>query len=273
MLAAFILFLREGLEASLLISIFLAALRQLGRTQEMRAVWIGVILAVAAALGGGIVLYATVRQYDGSTFQTIFETITYFAAIVILTGMTFWMQAHSRTLSREITEKAASSGSAFALGLLAFTTVGREGLETAVFGLAFAFQTNGVLFLTGGLLGIAAAVGLSILIYRMGYRLNFRVFFRAMGLLLLIFAAGLVADVIQNVQELGWVRLGMHPLWNTSGILSEDSTLGDILHTFLGYAAQPTVLQAIAYGIFLLIAGGLFYRITRKPAIAIAPAQ
>lgn len=266
MIATFVLFLREGLEASLIVSILFAALRQLGQQGRSRVVWLGVGLAVIASLLGGIAIYITVRDYDGSTFQTIFETITYLLAVVLLTSMTFWMQQHSRSLKKEIAAKASVAGSGFALGLLAFTTVGREGLETAVFTLAFAFKTNGLLLLLGALLGLLASVGLCFLIYRMGYRLDYRVFFRVMGILLLIFAAGLLIDAVQNMQQLGWITVGTTPLWNTGRILAEDSTLGDILHSFLGYAEAPTVLQAVFYALYLVIAGGFFAWITRKPA-------
>ena len=265
MLPAFILLLREGLEASLVVSILLAALHQLGKTREVRAVWIGVALAVLGSAIGGYIIYSTVREYANTTFQTVFETITYIVAVVLLTTMTFWMQRHSRTLKKEITAQATAASSGFALGLLAFTTVGREGLESAVFALAFAFQTTGVLWLTGALLGVAASVGLSWAIYRMGYRLDFRLFFRWMGALLLIFAAGLVADTIQNMQELGWISFGNAHLWSTAHLLSEDSMVGDMLHAFIGYAQSPTVLQLSLYVLYLLIFGGYFLYITRKP--------
>ena len=266
MVATFVLFLREGLEASLIVSILFAALRQLDQMDKARAVWIGVCLAVVASLVGGLTLYITVHNYVGTTFQTIFETITYLVAVILLTSMTFWMQQHSRSLKREITAKASASGSAFALGLLAFSTVGREGLETAVFTLAFAFRTNGWLLLIGACLGLLASICLCFMIYRLGYRLDYRIFFRVMGILLLFFAAGLLADAVQNMQELGWITIGTMPLWNTAHILAEDSTLGDILHTFLGYAEAPTILQGFVYASYLLIAGGIFAWITRRPS-------
>ncbi len=272
LVAAFILFLREGLEASLVVSILFAALRQMGQLQQMRAVWIGIGLAVLVSIGGGAVIYATIRTYAGSTFQTIFETITYLIAVVLLTSMTFWLQAHSRSLKREIVAKVSVSGSGLALGLLAFSTVGREGLETAVFSLALAFQTSGVFLLIGAALGILAAVGLCWLIYRVGYRLDFRIFFRVMGILLLVFAAGLLADAVQNLQELGWVSFGLRQLWDTGRLLSENSTLGDILHTFVGYAEAPTVLQAFLYAAYLAIAGTFFWRLTRKGPAPAKPA-
>src|SRR5881275_745382 len=265
MVAAFVLFLREGLEASLIVSILFAALRQLGQTHRFRAVWAGVILAVLASLLGGTALYVTIHEYDGSTFQTIFETVTYLVAVVLLTTMTFWMQKHSRSLKKDITAKASIAGSGLGLGLLAFTTVGRESLETAIFMLAFAFKTNGVLLLLGALLGLLTSLGLCVLIYRLGYKLDFRIFFRVMGILLLIFAGGLLGDAVQNMQQLGWLPFGTMPLWNTAHLLSENSTLGDILHTFLGYAEAPTILQGLLYAMYLLVAGTIFITITRKP--------
>jgi high-affinity iron transporter len=265
MIATFVLFLREGLEASLVVSMLLAALRQLGQSHQARAVWLGVGLALFASLAGGIALYITIHNYIGSTFQTVFETITYLLAVVLLTTMTFWMQRHSRSMKREITAKASIAGSSLALGLLAFSTVGREALETAIFTLAFAFQTSGVLLLLGAALGLLASIGLCILIYRLGYRLDYRIFFRVMGILLLVFAAGLLGDAIQNMQQLGWLTFGTAPIWNTAHILSENSALGDILHTFLGYAEAPTILQSLIYAAYLLASGSIFAWMTRKP--------
>jgi high-affinity iron transporter len=265
MIPAYALFLREGLEATLVVSILLAALRQLGQPHEqVRAVWTGVAIAVVASAAGGTILYVTLREYAGSTFQTIFETGAYLVAVALLTGMTFWVQRHSRTLKRELTARAAATGgSALALGLLAFTTVGREAVETAVFTLAFALRTNGALLLLGGVLGLASALTLAVAIYRLGYRLDYRRFFQIMGLLLLLFAAGLLGDAVQNLQALGWLPGGAVHLWNTGRWLSEASPLGDLLHAFVGYAEAPTPLQAAAYLAFLAIAGGLFFRMTR----------
>ncbi len=265
MIATFVLFLREGLEACLIISILFAALRQLGQMRKARAVWAGVGLAALGSLLGGLALYVFVHEYADTTLQTIFETMTYLVAVLLLTTMTFWMHRHSRSLKKEITAKATSAGSGLALGLLAFTTVGREGLESAFFTLAFAFQTNAVLLLAGALLGMLSAIGLCLLIYRLGYRLDYRLFFRVMGILLLFFAAGLLSDAVQNMQELGWLTIGTAPLWNTAHILSEESVIGDLLHGIIGYAQAPSVLQGTFYTMYLLVVGGVFAWMTRKP--------
>jgi high-affinity iron transporter len=266
MLATYVLFLREGLEASLIVSILFAVLRQLGQMKQARAIWIGVGLAVLGSILSGTLLFTLVHEYTNTTGQTIFETCTYLIAVVLLTTMTFWMQKHSRSLKKEITLKAQAAGSGFAFGLLAFTFVGREGVESAFFTLALAFQTNAFLLLLGGVLGVLSAVVLCIFIYRLGYRLNYRIFFRVMGILLLFFAAGLLADAVQNMQELGWITFGLTPLWNTAHVLSEDSAMGDLLHSLLGYAEAPTILQVAVYMLFLLVSCGLFGWMTRKPS-------
>src|SRR5260221_2517085 len=102
MIAAFVLFLREGLEASLIVSILFAALRQLGQTQHMRAVWTGVALAVLGSLAGGIVFYAAVREVGNLSFEPLFEASTFLAAGALLTTMPVLKQPHSRTLQKEI---------------------------------------------------------------------------------------------------------------------------------------------------------------------------
>ncbi len=278
MVGSFVIFLREALEASLIISILLAALRQLGQTQLMRSVWIGVALAVIVSLGGAALIYATVKEYEGTVFEHVFEGVTFLVAVGVLTWVTFWMQRHSRTLKQELTEKARVANSGFGLGLLAFVTVGREGLETAVFmlALAFAFQSTGPLLLLGAALGLIVAVGICVAIYALGYRLDYRIFFRVMGIILIIFAAGLLGNAVSEFQQLGWLPFANTPLWNTADILDDEaSVLGGLLHGLLGYSDAPTLLQVVLYVAYLIGAGALFWRLTRKstpriPASAVA---
>ena len=266
MIGTFVLYLREGLEASLIVSILFAALRQLRLMHWARAVWIGIVLALLGSVLGGVIFFLTIHYYDGSVYDTIFGSMAFLIAVVVLTLMTFWMQKHSRTLKSDLVAKASSASSGFALGLLAFTTVGREGIETALFTLAFALNSSSPWLLAlGAILGVLAAVALSFMIYRLGYKLDYRIFFRIMGILLIIFAAGFLANAAQALQAAGWLPIGTATLWNISGILNEESNLGALLHNMLGYSQAPTVLQEILYVAYLLIVGGYFFWMTRKP--------
>lgn len=275
MVATFVIFLREGIEASMIIAILLAYLDKIGARRHFRDVFLGVGLAMVLVLAGGVAAYLLLKTYAGSRVQTIFETGTYLLAAVVLTYMTFWMRAHARSLSKDLRARAAAAldGRArWGLGILSFQAVGREGLETMVFTLAIVFASSGRGVIAGGLIGLAAALGLAFVIYRLGRRINIGRFFTVVGALLMVFAAGLLADAVENLQSLGWLPVGAH-LWDTAGVLSEDSALGDIVHSFFGYADRPTALQLAVYLTYLAVAVAVFLR-RRPPAkpTATAPA-
>ena len=256
MLATLVIFLREGIEASMIVAILLAYLDRLGRREHFKDVFLGVGAALLLATGGGVAAYLTIRSYDGSRVQTIFETVTYILAAAVLTYMTFWMRNHARSISTELRSKAeaALDGKArWGLGLLAFQAVGREGLETVVFTLAIIFSTSTASALTGAVIGLAGSLVVAFVIYRLGHKLNMSKFFTVIGCLLMVFAAGLLADTIENLQELGWVRVLDVPMWHTGQLLSEDSSFGDVLHSFFGYSDSPTPLQLIVYVAYLAI--------------------
>jgi len=274
MLATLVIFLREGVEASMIIAILLAYLDRTGHREYFRDVYLGVGAALVLAGGGGVIAYHTVKQYDGSRAQTIFETCTYLLAAAVLTYMTFWMRAHARGLSADLrarTDAAISGKARTGMALLAFQAVGREGLETVVFTLAILFSSShagGAL--PGALLGLAIALVIAFVIYRLGHRVNLGKFFSVIGALLMVFAAGLLVDAVQNLQQLGWLPLATHPLWHTGNILNEDTAVGDLAHSFFGYADSPTALQAIVYALYLTLAlltfFGVWKRIRRHPA-------
>ncbi len=256
MLATLVIFLREGIEASMIVAILLAYLDRLGQRQHFKDVFLGVGAALLLATGGGVAAYLTIRSYDGSRVQTIFETVTYILAAAVLTYMTFWMRDHARSISSELRSKAeaALDGKArWGLGLLAFQAVGREGLETVVFTLAIIFSTSVASALAGAIIGLAGSLVVAFIIYRLGHKLNLGRFFTVIGCLLMVFAAGLLADTVENLQELGWVRVLDVPMWHTGRILSEDSAFGDVLHSFFGYSDSPTPLQLIVYVAYLAI--------------------
>jgi high-affinity iron transporter len=257
MLATLVIFLREGVEASMIIAILLAYLNRIGHREHFRDVFIGVGAALLLATAGGVVAYETIRSYDGSRVQTIFETVTYLVAATVLTYMTFWMRNHARSLSKELRARAdaALDGRArWGLGLLAFQAVGREGLETVVFTLAIIFSTSATGALIGAVIGLAGALGIAFTIYRLGHRLNLARFFTVIGVLLMVFAAGLLADSVENMQQLGWLPVLHTPMWHSASLLSENSAFGDVLHSFFGYSDAPTPLQLLVYVAYLGIA-------------------
>jgi high-affinity iron transporter len=254
-LATLIIFLREGVEASMIVAILLAYLDRVGQRAHFRDVFIGVAAALALAGGGGIAAYETIRSYDGSRVQTIFETATFLVAAAVLTYMTFWMRNHARSLSKELRAKAeaALDGRArWGLGLLAFQAVGREGLETVVFTLAIIFSTSTAGALTGAIIGLAGALGIAFVVYRLGHKLNLGRFFTVIGILLMVFAAGLLADAVENLQQLGWLPVLDTPMWHTASLLSDSSAFGDVLHSFFGYSDAPTPLQLLVYLAYLI---------------------
>jgi high-affinity iron transporter len=256
MLATLVIFLREGVEASMIVAILLAYLNRIGRRDHFRDVFIGVGAALALATAGGVIAYETIRSYDGSRVQTIFETATFLLAAVILTYMTFWMRSHARSLSAELrsrTDAALDGRARLGLALLAFQAVGREGLETVVFTLAILFSVSAGGALAGAAIGLAGALTIAFVIYRLGHRLNLGRFFTVIGLLLMVFAAGLLTDAVENLQQLGWLPLLDAPMWHTTKFLSENSAFGDVLHSFFGYSDAPTPLQLLTYVGYLVI--------------------
>jgi high-affinity iron transporter len=268
-----VIFLREGIEASMIVAILLAYLDRTGQRRHFRDVIAGVVIALGLITAAGVVAYLLIDSYNGSRPQTIFETVTYLIAATALTYMTFWMQSHARTMTSELqarSDLALNRGARVGLGVLAAQAVGREGLETMVFTLAivFASKTNAPAegsrwLLLGGIAGLAVALGIAVWIYKLGHRLNLAKFFLTMGVLLMIFAAGFIADAVQNMQELGWLPSGQG-LWNSSGVIAEDSTVGDLLHALLGYADRPSALQVIAWALYLGIAVTAFVRRSNK---------
>jgi high-affinity iron transporter len=284
MLATFVIFLREGVEASMIVAILLAYLDRSGQRRYFKDVFIGVAAALVLAAAGGIAAYFTIKTYAGTRVQTIFETATYLLAAAVLTYMTFWMRSHARGLKGELQSRAdavlashgddaasaqagepMSRGARAGLALVSAQAVGREGVETVVFTLAIAFsssQRGGLL--AGAAIGFVIAMAIAFVMYKLGHKINIGRFFTIVGALLMVFAAGLLVDAVQNMQELGWLPGASHQLWHTGAILNEDSAIGDIAHSFFGYAQSPTVLQAVVYVGYLACVLFAFFSIRQR---------
>jgi high-affinity iron transporter len=262
-----LIFAREGIEGTLICSILLTYLASAGRRDLFRFVFLGAGTAVVLAVAAGIVLWIVSRDaFINSTAQAWFETVVFAVAVAVLTYMTFWMRRHSRNMGRELRVRISgvvSGGSGFALALIAFVTVGREAIETVIFLLAIAYQSSPLQLVIGAVIGLAVALSVTFAMYRVGLRINLGRFFAIVGSLLMVVAAGLLADAVQNLQGLGVLPGGSMTLWNVSRTLPDDTGIGDVLHGLVGYSAAPTLLQAILWAGFLGVGLTLFLRPAR----------
>jgi high-affinity iron transporter len=265
-----LIFAREGLEGTLICSILLACLAAADRRDLFRYVFAGAALAVVVATAAGVVLWIVSHQaFVDSTPQKWFETGVFAVAVGVLTYMTFWMRRHSRSMGRELRNRVSgvvAGGSGIALGAIAFVTVGREAVETVIFLLAIAYQSSPLQLVIGAVIGLAIALGVSYSMYRVGLRINLGRFFAIVGSLLMVVAAGLLADGVQNLQGLGVLPGGSMTLFNVSGSLPDDTGIGDVLHGLIGYSAAPTALQAVIWAVFLAVGLTLFLRPGRRQA-------
>ncbi len=274
MLASFTIFLREGIEASMIVAILLAYLKKVGQTEYFRYVIAGVVVALVLAATLGIFIYTTVRSYAGTNLQTEIETFTFLLATVVMTYMTFWMRSHGKSLSNDLGVKAEQileKKAGFSMALMAFQAVGRESLEAMVFTLAIVFASKIEGPAIGAALGTALSLFFAWFVYRLGHRINIAKAFKALGVALMFFAAGLLVDAIQNMQQLGWIPFLDSTMWNTGSFLNDQSTLGDIAHSFFGYASQPTLLQLLAYLVYLSVSISLFLVLGRKKGRKMSP--
>ncbi len=262
MASSLLIMLREGLEAALIVGILLAYLAKTGNPRKQGAVWIGVGLAIVMSILAGAIIFFTAGELEGRAEQ-LFEGTATLAAAAVLTYMIFWMRKQAINIRANLqaqVDAALQSGSMLALGLLAFVAVGREGIETALFLFAAAKTATPLAATVGGLLGLGGAVVLGFLLYRGTYRLNLRSFFNVTSVLLLFFAAGLLAHSIGEFQEAGLIAPVIEHLWSTSRVLDEGSTVGSFLKALLGYDAQPSLVEVLAYALYMALVGWGYFR-------------
>lgn len=270
MLVPFLIMLREGIEAALIVSIVASYLHHTQHKDLMPAVWVGVLLACALSLFVGAGLQLVAAEFPQKQ-QELFEGIVGIVAVVLLTSMVFWMRKAARAIKGELhasIDKALSreGGPAWALIGMIFLAVAREGLESVFFLLAVFQQSRGWEAPAGALAGIAVSVALGIALYKGGIRLDLRRFFRFTGVFILVVAAGLLAGVLRKFHEAGiWNGL-QTVVVDMSNILPEDGPLGAVLSGMFGYQAVPVVGEVIAYVAFLVITLFFFFRPAASPA-------
>jgi high-affinity iron transporter len=266
MLPSYLLSLREGIEAALIIGIVLGALRQMRRTELVPAVWAGTLAAVALSILGGVLLTMLGLSFEGAGEQ-IFEGLTMLLAAALLTWMIFWMSRTARTLKADIeadVHKAAFGTGKRAVFFVAFLAILREGIELALFLTASVFATDTLQTLIGAILGLGTSILLGWSIFAAIIRLDLRRFFQVTGFLLILFAAGLVAHGVHEFNEVGWIPSVIEHVWDVNAFINEDSTFGLLLKALFGYNGNPSLTEVLAYlAYFVAVFFGL--RLANKP--------
>jgi high-affinity iron transporter len=265
--ASLLITLREGLEAGLILAIILAYLKSAGLEAHFRTVLLAAFAAVLLSLVIGGAIFAIAGEFEGRAAEA-FEGIMMLIAVVVLSGMIIWMKRQSATLKgsleREVAE-AIGAGSIFALALIPFTAVLREGLETSVFLYAATEASSPVQSTIGAIAGLVLAAALTWAIYKGGYRINLRIFFNVTGVLLIFIAAGLLIHGIHELQEAALLPIFIEHVWDINPVLADGSGVGEWLKAMLGYNGNPSLLEVIAYPTFLI--AGLWYFFAIKPVV------
>ena len=273
-MTALVISLREGLEAALIVGILLGALKQLGRPELGRYIWTGVISAVVVSILAAAGLVAAGITFEGRA-EEIFEGVTLIAAAVFLTAMIFWMKRQGKgfrtALEANVRDAAqptasATTSSGWALFAVAFFAVVREGVELALLLVATSLEGPALNTILGAAAGLGAAVVIGILIYRGVLHLNLRTFFGVTNALLLLFAAGMIALGIHELVEASMMPAIIDPLYNLNPVLSDKSTIGELLKSLFGYNGNPALTETIAYLVYLAVMGWLIFGHNRKPS-------
>jgi len=249
MFSSYLLSLREGIEVALLIGITLGTLRKLERPKLVPVVWSGIISAVAISVLTAIILNRIGLSLDGDA-EKVFEGITMLVAAGVLTWMIFWMRRQARTLKvgleTDIRQAVLHTGKK-ALFIVAFVAVLREGIELTLFLTSATLTSTVQQILLGSVLGLSTAFILGWVLFTTSIKLDLRRFFDLTGILLVLFAAGLVAHGIHEFNEVGWVPPIIEPVWDINFILAENSTLGSMLKALFGYNSNPSLSEILAY--------------------------
>jgi high-affinity iron transporter len=278
-LGNFLIGLREGLEASLIVSILIAYLVKSGRRDQLPKVWAGVAAAVAISLGFGALLTFGPKGLSFSAQELIGGSLS-IVAVGLVTWMIFWMATASRTLASDLRRRVdeATHRSSWSLPLIAALAVGREGLETAMFiwaatnaAGAEGTPTGGPL--AGALLGLLVAVGLGYAMYAGAVRINLSRFFAITGGFLIVIAAGVLAYGVHDLQEAGFLP-GLNNLaYDVSAIIPPAGVLGTLLRGIFNFSAAATILEVTVWVAYVAVVGTLFVRLVRRKAQPVTSAQ
>ena len=270
MLASFLITFREALEAALIIGIIAAYVAKIGRKDLNRYINIGVIGALITSLTVAMIFKTVYGELSGAVEQ-LFEGAAALAAAIVLTYMIFWMANNSRQIKGEVQEKidlSISKGQVFGITALSFIAVFREGVETVLF-LGTLAINDPLDTISGFILGLAAVIVLSFIMFKGTHRLDVGKFFRYTSFMLILFSAGLVATGVHEFNEAGIIPYGIEHFWDFNPPLNPDRTyplfhenglIGGSLKALMGYNGNPSLTEVMAYIGYWIIIGTFVYR-------------
>ena len=272
MLASFLIMLREGFEAALVIAILYSYLRRSGRAELLGPLWAGIGAAFVVVLALGVAVHLGMDELVGVARQRAFAA-TMLLAAGVLTWMVFWMRKHSRAMKGELEGSMdhaidARSNVKVAVVAAAFLAVLREGFEATLFLIATATQESGENVLVGGIVGLVVAGVLGWMVVVGGKRLPMKQFFTVTAWVLVIFAAGLLARAVMFLQSTGDLGIVLNNVYDLTAVhwLTQDSEVGRFLGAMFGWDPRPSIEQVLVWVGYVGIVGWPFQRGGRAPA-------
>jgi high-affinity iron transporter len=260
--AAFLITLREGLEAVLIVTIVMAYLRQLDRRDQFLPVMLGTLAGVAISVAVGVGVYVAIGELEGRA-ELYVGAATSLIAASVLTWMIFWMRRQARSMGGELrgqVDNALATGAMLGIVILVFVGVLREGLETALFMLTVILDNSATSAAVGGFAGLATATAIGYSIYRGSHFINLRLFFQITGGFVIVFAAGLFAKGIFQLQTLNVFNSLYFPVWDlTSNPVLGHGQFAAFMKGIFGWSARPSIEQVAIWAGYILIAGWFFY--------------
>jgi high-affinity iron transporter len=282
----FLIGLREGVEAALIVAIVLAYVVRTGNGRHISKIWLGAAGAAIVSLALGLLIFSTVGSFE-EPYEQLFEGSTMLLAAAVVTWMLFWMRRQSMNLRGELqaaVDRVLSEGGAWGLAFLAFTAVIREGVETALFlaGQATSAETGAASVAAGAMVGLAAAALIGWGFYRGSRRIDLRRFFRWTGIALVFIAAGLLSHAVHEFLEVaeiaGVAVIGSGTAFDISAFLSHEEGIGQFLRAIFGYSASPEILTLTVHLAYLVGILALYLRPVRpsppaQPADSVSAAS
>lgn len=255
MVSSFLIALREGLEAFLIVGILISYLFKINQKRYIKHVIFGAALAIVLSIGLAYLFELIFGGFEGK-IEKIFEGIVMLLAVIVLTYMIFWMNKQAKNIKSDIevsVEKAIDKGKVFSLFFLGFIIVFREGIETVLFFRAISFQTGARELVIGGVIGIISSIVIALIFYISTLKINLSLFFKITGILILLIAAGLLSASIHEFQEAKLLPVIWDNVYDLSKVINQDSITGGILKSLFGYNASPSLLEVIIYIAYIAI--------------------